>query len=1095
MKTTVYRQIQQLSRHYFDPHWAMTLMMNLIKSKEKLTKKILTKIYLQRLLNKSLGTTPVEKMTLKMLGGKRDETIVKRVMKKKVDDAEKEEEKARVECSKCRVEYNSNIVRGDYANAEFEANAREVVESIWHQKMNNIKKSIRYKGSQVYSSRKYRSKNVGIEGIKVTDEDLKDVPEEMEELAVVYGGVCVSENVKKALKVHPKFMTYDDLKIEAIETEIEKGMMKSRYSQMGKTKSKEGDDNQAEESETQEDHKIFDVETGIVNYSLRRVTEYPTVRRLIPPTPACVEIEASMLSMKELLLMKTREYLDEFCDNKGRIKESNLSKEVRTGIKEIKCKIKAGEGVVFTTDKSSRLSMDSVENYNEALMKHVQGDSIADEKEVDKAELEMSRHSAQWAKMLKAGAAWGHESRVKQAVTSSKTTPPNLYCLRKDHKPVEPGQEDIGPKTRPVAGVVEAPNSRLGHSVADLINKAADLLRSKNVGRESKSTEEMVAAISKYNLKMEQHREEEGSRKLIIGSIDVKALYPSLQVEETVRIVVEMVKKSGIIVAGADWVEVGKYLALNLSWEEVETSGLVSVVPKRNAGLSGKPTMAYLDGGPKNKKNPEKWNNFYEMPSRAPTEAEQTEMIAKCVEIAAKLVMRNHFYLVGEEIRKQAEGGPIGLELTTALARMVMVWCDEKFLERARRADIKVKMLDRYVDDSNLIIEVPPKGTRYDVESESVVYNRQAEIEDNQLEDDRRTMALIREVADSVHPMLKFEEDFPSNHEDGRIPILDLKCWMDDNKKVWYEHYEKPVATTKVLHSQSALAWCKKRDVAVSECVRRLRNCSLDLPWQRKAHFLSNYMGRLKQAGYNEKFRCSVLDQAMARFEGMVKAHMEGTHPMYRDSNWDRKARNEKKQKKKTSWAEESDGIIFVQATPNGELARRFRQVVENYSDSVKFRVEEKGGRSMQSMLQCTNPSKRKGCSAANCFACSKGKGEGGDCRKTNVGYEIGCDECEGNNVVMYVGETSRNAYIRGQEHIDAYRRNDQKSPLWKHAERHHGGRKNVVYSMKIVNYFRDPLTRQVNEGVRINRSTAEVVLNSKSEWHGPATARLTIDD
>ena len=97
--------------------------------------------------------------------------------------------------------------------------------------------------------------------------------------------------------------------------------------------------------------------------------------------------------------------------------------------------------------------------------------------------------------------------------------------------------------------------------------------------------------------------------------------------------------------------------------------------------------------------------------------------------------------------------------------------------------------------------------------------------------------------------------------------------------------------------------------------------------------------------------------------------------------------------------------------------------------------------------------------------------------------------------MVMYVGETSRNAYVRGKEHIDKYRRNDQKSPLWKHVQNRHEGRTDVNYSMKVASHFRDPLTRQVNEGVRINRSTAEVILNSKSEWHGPATARLTIDD
>ena len=101
---------------------------------------------------------------------------------------------------------------------------------------------------------------------------------------------------------------------------------------------------------------------------------------------------------------------------------------------------------------------------------------------------------------------------------------------------------------------------------------------------------------------------------------------------------------------------------------------------------------------------------------------------------------------------------------------------------------------------------------------------KKAAKEDENMEDDRRTMRLLREVSDSVHPKLQFEEDFPSNYSDEKIPILDLKCWMDDDNKVWHEHYEKTVSTRKVLHSQSALAWGSKRSVVVSECVRRLRN-------------------------------------------------------------------------------------------------------------------------------------------------------------------------------------------------------------------------------------------------------------------------------
>ena len=69
-------------------------------------------------------------------------------------------------------------------------------------------------------------------------------------------------------------------------------------------------------------------------------------------------------------------------------------------------------------------------------------------------------------------------------------------------------------------------------------------------------------------------------------------------------------------------------------------------------------------------------------------------------------------------------------------------------------------MLDRYVDDGDLISEVPLEGTRYDALSGETVWSVEA-AEDENMEDDRRTMRLLREVADSVHPMLHFSEKFP----------------------------------------------------------------------------------------------------------------------------------------------------------------------------------------------------------------------------------------------------------------------------------------------------------------------------------------------
>ena len=109
------------------------------------------------------------------------------------------------------------------------------------------------------------------------------------------------------------------------------------------------------------------------------------------------------------------------------------------------------------------------------------------------------------------------------------------------------------------------------------------------------------------------------------------------------------------------------------------------------------------------------------------------------------------------------------------------------------------------------------------------------------------------------------------------------------------------------------------------------------------------------------------------------------------------------------------------------------------------------------------------------------------------MGYTLVCDVCGGDEV-CYVGETGQNVYTRGLKHTADYRTKHKESSLWKHALNAHGGSTNVSFSMKVVDCFRDPLSRQVNEAVRINRCEATIQLNSKTEWHGPATVRLVAE-
>ena len=294
---------------------------------------------------------------------------------------------------------------------------------------------------------------------------------------------------------------------------------------------------------------------------------------------------------------------------------------------------------------------------------------------------------------------------------------------------------------------------------------------------------------------------------------------------------------------------------------------------------------------------------------------------------------------------------------------------------------------------------------------------------------------------------------------------------------------------------KNALPTRQKRDIHINECVRRLRNCKPELPWETKSEFLQDYVIRMFHAGYSEKFRQDVIKQAIARYEGMLAADRDGQHPLYRDREWFEEERRSPKPKKKTTWLTRGgfDTVIMCPATPNGELAKMFQQVVDSAQGPVKFKIQEVAGRSVHSILQNTNPSKQKGCEATDCLACKHGRGVGGACRKNNVGYSLVCDACGGDKV-CYIGETGQNVYTRGLKHAADYRTKHNDSSLWKHAQNVHGGSLDVSYSMKVVDQFRDPLSRQVNEAVRITRCEAETQLNSKTEWHGPATVRLVAE-
>ena len=235
-------------------------------------------------------------------------------------------------------------------------------------------------------------------------------------------------------------------------------------------------------------------------------------------------------------------------------------------------------------------------------------------------------------------------------------------------------------------------------------------------------------------------------------------------------------------------------------------------------------------------------------------------MLTEAMRTVLTVLLTTHAYEFAGTIRKQTSGGPIGMEITGVVAQVFMVWWDRRLRERLEGIGIHLPLHERYVDDTNLTMKRTEVGARYN--GERLVFTGESRIEDEGMQDDKRTMLLIQAVTTHIHPSIRMTIDYPSNHTDGKVPMLDVKMWMttqEGRTKIMYEHYEKAMVTKVVIHKESALPEQMKRTVLTHELLRILVHCSKDLPWETVCGHVNGYTKKLQFSGYDHKFRHDVV--------------------------------------------------------------------------------------------------------------------------------------------------------------------------------------------------------------------------------------------
>ena len=697
-------------------------------------------------------------------------------------------------------------------------------------------------------------------------------------------------------------------------------------------------------------------------------------------------------------------------------------------------------------------------------------------KEFENAEKLINAHSLFWTRMLRAGEKTGDQERYKRSMKTENSKASTLYIFRKDHKPCDDNEK--GPPVRPLCDVSDSYGHRLSYLISNILKEVTD--KEQTV---CDSTEDMLAGIQQAN--------DSGmiQEDTVIGSLDVKALYPSLDLDHTIETAAEEFRRSDVEIDGVNDEELGLYLSLSRSKEYLRDKGISEFCPKRK---SKGPPPEITGSGVKMKKE-ERYKPWIRA-TRKPNKEEQRIMLTEAIKIVLETLMKNHIYEFKEELRKQKEGGAIGIDLTGELAKIYMTWWDKELLAKLRELEIDPILYKRYVDDIVIIIKKIMEGAEEGEEADEVTINK------------------IKEIGESIHRSIKLTKEVPSEHEDKKLPVLDLKTWIEEvevegerKQKVLHEFYMKDVSSRAVIHKDAALSMKDKRTILTQEGIRIIKNCHELIGEQGQAEHLTYFMKRMQAAGYDKSFRAQVLRSALAAKEKMKANERNGKRPMYRARGWKRNERRKEKQKKARDWYKTggNESVLFVTATPGSELKELLQKEIAK--SRFKIKVVEKAGKKLVRHLQKNNPFEKKGCGEADCFICMSDTGA--TCRDTGITYTIDClgipegqearadgrrrrkPACTG----VYNGETARNGYTRGGKHQEEYNKKIEGSAMWKHCQTHHAGQRQQ-FEMKIKDRVRNDATkRQILEAVRIERTEQGRRMNSRSEWGANRVPRVEI--
>ena len=508
----------------------------------------------------------------------------------------------------------------------------------------------------------------------------------------------------------------------------------------------------------------------------RKVTDLKGNSKIYLPKPLAANKEANISLRRDRYHEIFHKYKQENCNKSGEQK-SNLTFQQRKGLKKLSKRIRDREIFLMLTDKSGKFAVVSPEIYLKMGLVHTKKDKQISWEKVNELQREQNGHCSMWLKMSNMGENFQHEARLRETCLNKSCNVSSFHLMLKDHKKVAIG--DL-PQTRPLCNGSGGMGVHFNNILSDYVEAIADCMEGTI---EVISTEDFLSKVNKYNDEIDRAGEnseneiEQEEKEVVITGADAKALFPSLLMAHTARLVRDEAKRTKLKVKGLNYMEVARYVAMGYQPWEVKALGLHNIVPYRRYNHGSRPNVTGKEPLSKEANDEVRWI----FPPREPTEIEKVNLWAAALEIGIKRCFATHTYQFGGKLFQQIEGGPIGMRLTGACARVVMGVWGRTVNEILEHEKIENHLAAAYVDDVRYITSVIAKGWRWQDKEKRFEYSEIWEAEDSLSgeSENLRTSNELLKVMNSVFAHIQFTKEIPEDFSNGRLPTLDFAMWLE----------------------------------------------------------------------------------------------------------------------------------------------------------------------------------------------------------------------------------------------------------------------------------------------------------------------------